>query len=231
MTKCQIHGSQSFYEVCEHIWENFENGIIPEMKKLPVLMTRICNECFANNNVEELGKVTIEDILELPEEEQIKLEEKIITIYDNLKRKTKCIECLNDIKLFAARKNGEELPFEPYENTLMHKDENKIEELRKLLISRYKFKNFKNPYINTLKAFHITSGGISYPFSIKFYYVTSEEDQNLLLKLIDNFFEEIPEKQRKISFYESEIWIREEEENGTHEYKGEEKLLFETVVK
>ena len=229
--KCPIHGRQGFYEMCEHIWENLENEIISEMKELPVLHTKICHDCFANNNVEELGKVTFEDILELPEEEQIRFEEKVGSKYDNLNRKVKCIECLNQIRLIVAKRKGEDFPFEPFENTLMFKDNKKIEELREILTSNYKFQKFQNPYIKNQDALFISSGGITYPFSIKFYYVTTQEDQNKLLKLIDDFFEEIPQKQRKISFYEAENWITEEKGNKIHEYRGEEKLLLEKIVK
>ena len=54
--KCQIHGLQGFYVMCEHIWESLENEIIPEMKELPVFGTKICDKCYKNNKVEELGK-------------------------------------------------------------------------------------------------------------------------------------------------------------------------------
>jgi len=229
--KCKIHGIQGFYEVCEHIWEDFQKGVIPEMKDVPVFSTKICVQCYIDYNVKELGNRTFEDILELPEDEQIKFEEKIGIKYGNLNRRIICIECLNKLRIIDAKKSGKELPFEPFENTLMHKDEKTIKELKEMLTSNYEFQNFKMPYINTLKAFHITGGGISYPFSIKFYYVTRKEDQNKLLKLIDNFFKEIPRKQRKISFYEAENWIIEKDGNKTNEYKGEEKLLLERIVK
>ena len=227
---CQIHGSQSFYEVCEHIWDSLENEIIPVMKELPALLTKLCDECYNDKNVKELSTVTFDDVLKMPEDEQAKIEQIINLKYDNTKRRIKCIECLNSLLIKDARKNGKELPFKPYEKTLMHCDNKTIEELREILISNYDFQNFKNPYLKTQKAFHIKSGGISYPFSIKFYYVTQEEDQIKLIELIDNFFEIIDQKQRHIMFYESENWIIKETDNHVSEYRGEEKILKEIIV-
>ena len=82
-----------------------------------------------------------------------------------------------------------------------------------------------------VKSFHIKSGGISYPFSIKFYYVVKQRDQVRLLQLIDEFFTKIPQKQRVIRFYEAENWITTPREGGILQYKGEEVLLLEKVVK
>ena len=228
---CPIHGRQSIYEMCEHTWESLENGIIPEMKELPVLHTKICSKCFEDNNVGELGKVTFGDISELSEEGQLIFSEKVSSIYDGLKRKVGCIECINQIRLAVAKRNGEDLPFEPFENTLMFKDSEKIEALREMLTSNCNFQKLQNPYTKNQHSFFITSGGITYPFSIKFYYVTAQEDQVKLLKLIDEFFENVPQKQRKISFYEAENWIVEEVRRSVHRYRGREKLLLERIVK
>ena len=229
--KCNIHGNQSFYEVCEHIWDSFENNIVPKMKDLPILTTKICDRCYADNDVGNITDLSFEDILKLPEVEQDKIENNINSKYANLNRRAKCIECLNTLLLNDARRNGKELPFEPYEMTLMHKHQTKIDELKAIITSNHELPNFKNPYLKTEKAFHIKSGGISYPLTLTFYYVTKEEDQMKLIKLIDEFFNNISRKQRKICFYEAENWIVEESKGSTHQYKGEEILLKEIIVK
>ena len=88
--------------------------------------------------------------------------------------------------------------------------------------------NFRN---SSLEAFSIISGGISYSLSISFYYITDEDEQKKVLKLIDTFFEDIPQKQRKISFYESDNWVTEDTGiQGTLSYRGEQKLLLEKIV-
>lgn len=229
--QCPIHGHQGFDEYCEHIFEDFENEVIPEMKELPILLTKICDTCFTKYKVRELEHVTLEGILELSEEVQIEVEEQLMAIYESIKRKGKCIECLNNLHLTVARRMGKELPFKPYENTLMHKDNETIEKLRNFLIANFEFQKFKNKELSSLEAFTIISGAVSYPFSISFYYITNKEKQKKLLKLIDTFFEHIPQKQRKISFYESNNWITEDRGiYGIQSYRGEQKLLLERIV-
>jgi len=207
--RCLIHGDQYFYEVCEHIWDSFQNEIFPKMYDLPVLQTKICDNCYSNYKIEELGALNLNKFISLTEKEQIYIEEKINTKYDKIKTKATCIECINNIKLIDAKRNKKELPFEPFKNTLMYNNQDKIDELKKKLISNFRFQNFKNPYLENIEAFHIQSGDISYPLSIKFYYITKKEEQIKLVKLIADFFTEIPQKQRKISFYEAENLIIE----------------------
>jgi hypothetical protein len=229
--KCPIHGLQGFYEVCDHIWESFQNEIFPQMKELPTLSTKICKQCYENNNVEKLGKLTIEDLFSLPKTQQIIFEEKVSSIYDNLNRKIKCIECINSIRLIEARKKGVEIPFEPYENTLMHKDHKIVESLRNILNRTIESKKFRKYNLKSENLFHLKSGGISYPLSIKFYYITEKEDQEKLLKQIEDFFKDIPQKQRQVRFYESENWITKKDQYGILKYKGDETILFEDLIR
>lgn len=229
--ECELHGDHGIVEVCQHIWEDFQNEMVTEMLEIPILKTQICKKCFTNTNVSEIGEIDFEDLIRLPKEKIIQLEKKIITKYDHIIRKGLCTECIKSIKLFNARKNGMPLPFEPFENTLLHKDGDKIESLKNILLSNYDFQNFKNPYLKKQKALILRGGGISYPLSISMYYVTDQEDQNRLLKLIEDFFKDIPQKQRKISFYESDNWISEEEGNTVRGYSGEKILLLEKIVK
>ncbi|NMH86764.1 hypothetical protein [Flavivirga algicola] len=230
---CQVHGKQNFSKVCTHIWKEFANNNFPPMRKLPGYGVRVCDKCYEENYVEELPKITFEQLLNLPEEAYLKLSETLYPKYPNLSGSIKCVECIRYIELISARKNKKEPSFEPFENTLMYRDTEKIEELKKVLTSNFKFPKFrKSPLcFKPTDAFFIQSGGFSYPFSIKFYYITEKRHQEEILKLIDNFFEEIPQKQRHISFYESENWITEKVKIGIRTYKGEEKLLLENIVK
>ncbi len=228
---CETHGSQGFREVCVHIWNELAKKNFPIMRTLPGYNVKICNKCYQENNVGELQKITFDELLDLPDEEFIKFKEKYSPKYKNLDRRCKCIECIRQIELINTIKNGEDPSFEPFENTLMYKDTKIIEQLREVLTSHFEFPKSQNNYNKSVDAFFMRSGGVSYPFSIKFYYITEKKDQNKLLKLIDGFFETIPQKQRHISFYEFENWITEELEIGIRRYKGEEKLLLENMIK
>ena len=230
---CPIHGNLGFYEVCEHVWNDLEKEVFPEMKELPGVPVKICSDCYKRNNIKEIEVVPYEELSKLDFEQLAKEEEKIRSAYEtiNISSNCICVECLNYVQLVDTKRNGKELPFEPFENTLMHKDDEIIKRLEKTLSSNYKFRRSKSIFGGFRDAFYIRSGGISYPLLIMFYYVTKEQEQKLLLELIDNFFEDITQKQRQVRFYESENWIVEVRENGSSTYKGEEKLLFEQLIK
>jgi len=230
---CSVHGNQGFYEVCEHIWGDFEKGVFPEMKEISMLGTKICNNCYLRfeNEIKQFDGLSFERVLDFNEKEQLNIENKVSLIYDSIKTKLKCTECVNQIRLIDAKRNGEEPSFEYYENTLMYKDIDIINRLKQVLIRNYQFQKSRIPFISSFDAFHIASGGVSYPLSIKIYYVTQEQDQKKLIRLINDFFEKIPQKQRKISFYESENWIIEKSKNGIHQYRGQEQLLLEQIVR
>lgn len=229
--QCPIHGHQGIAEICTHLWKGFQNQTFQKTRKIPVLGTWVCENCFTKNKAQELEGIKLEDIFKMSKDQQDQLEKEISLQYEHINKKIECIECLNTFRLNAAKKNGEQFPFEPFENTLMYKDNEKIETLKKMLLSNFKFQKSKIPYFNHFDSVFLKSGGISYPFSITFYYVINKEDQIKLLKLIDDFFEQIPQKQRKISFYESENWIIEKTANSTTESKGKEKLLLEKIIK
>lgn len=94
--ECEKHGRQSFYEVCQHIYEDFQNGELMSVYEMP-LKVFICVECKNKIKPEELGSLTIEEILKLPEEEARKYELKFNSKYDNLKRNVICFECAMEV--------------------------------------------------------------------------------------------------------------------------------------
>ena len=97
---CKEHGRQGFQEMCEHIWRDYQNGIVPEIKNLPILMTKICNNCYSKHNIVEIQNITFDLILELSEEDQDMIFDKISSIYDKISRKIECIKCID--KLVAS---------------------------------------------------------------------------------------------------------------------------------
>ena len=92
--QCPIHGHQGFEEVCGHIYDEFQNKVVPEMKELPILGTKVCNNCFKKHQVERFGDITIDSLSVLSEEKQMAIEIDLIAIYDDLNRKGECTECL-----------------------------------------------------------------------------------------------------------------------------------------
>ena len=228
---CETHGDQNFTEMCKHVWEELENGLIPQTKQIPILGTRICLKCYSENSIAKLMKYSIENILTLETKYKKEIESELDIIYKGINRKARCNECLNTIKLTHAIKNKLELPFEPYQNTLMYKHRETVNGLKEYLLSQFKFKDSKIPLLNNQKALFISSGGVSYPLTINIYYVIEELEQQKILNLISDFYKLIDRKQRMVSFFEEENWIIEKDNNGTTEFRGIEKLLYEEIIK
>ncbi|PJJ58618.1 hypothetical protein [Hymenobacter chitinivorans] len=185
---CPIHGPSGFYELCEHIHRDFNNGVIPERRYLPVCRTQLCTDCYYENNVKEIPYLTYDEILSLPKEEYLILEDRIRTVYNAINRRHICANCFKQVQIIDAKTTGKELPFEAFENTLMYKDKETIEALEQILKYNYKFKQTINHFTNTFERnWHIMGGEVSSPLSITFYYINKDEDQNKILTLINNF--------------------------------------------
>ncbi len=90
---CPIHGRQHILLVCEHIKNDFFEGIISEIKIIPIIGTKICTNCFTINNLEEIENLTFEQILNSSKEEQ-----KFFKKFENINQFPLCKVCFNDLK-------------------------------------------------------------------------------------------------------------------------------------
>lgn len=227
---CNKHGEHGFFEVCEHIYNDLKKGVYPEMKELSLLRVKVCEACYDRNGISELPKISLSDALHNPEavsEEEVDL---AYTKYKQIKRFCFCRLCAKEIQLEWARQQRKKDPFEAFENTLTFKEKNITDELKKYLLENFKFQqSIINP---DSEALFIYPGHIGGPLLVKVYYVTVPNEQNILIKLIDEFFQTQSKNQRKILFYESESWIKGETADGyiTHS-RGVEKILKEVFIK
>lgn len=255
ITTCQTHGESGCPEMCEHLYENLGKGVFLLFYTLPVYTIRMCMGCFEKYNVQEIistiaiDKKSVENKKKeekgvyriapdyhfesaILKEENPEILNRIEEIYHELNKKSgfECSNCIDDIQLDYARKNNLELPFEPFENTIIHGEDKRITELDKMLDKYLETEGvsvFERP-----RTFETSSGWVRRPLTIKIYGVTAKEEQESLLKLIDKFYEKIAQKQRKIIFFEPLHWITEELENGmVRRYRDKTKMLLEVVVK
>lgn len=227
---CNKHGEQGFFEVCEHIYSNFNKGVYPEMKELSLLRVKVCDDCYDRNEINKLPQISLYDTLADPEAVSDKEVELAYTKYKQIKRFSFCRICAMEIQLQWARQQGKEDPFEAFENTITFREKNVADKLKKRLLEKYEFqKSIINP---DTEALFIYPGHIGEPLLIKVYYVTDLNEQNVLTKYIEDFFQEQNRNQRKILFYESESWIKGETTEGyeTH-HRGKEKILKEVFIK
>lgn len=101
----------------------------------------------------------------------------------------RCSSCIEQIQLDFARKNNLELPFEPYENTLMN--ENDIDEYELIDIIEK---------VNSNIDCYVEFGTPSTPFRISIHGKVSVEEKQMIMETIDHYFEKISRKQRVVTF-------------------------------
>lgn len=224
---CGTHGNQVFMEFCKHNGKDIDDRKVPGMKRIPYVGSVICDHCFEVHQVEELAKMDQKTLRGLSQADKLEFESRIRAVYQQIGCVTKCLECVNQLLLLDARTNGKKIPFEAYENTLTYQDESTIKRLEVYLNTHFTFKKSKIAHLDRA-AFFTQYGGISYPFSIKFYYVTQQEEQDQLLDLVESFYEPIPKKERLIQFYEAENILTKADGSLS---RGEEKLLLKKLIK
>lgn len=237
ITICKIHGESSCPEMCKHLHKNLEKGIFLPFYTLPGYTMRMCMKCFAKYGIQEIADTLYinNDKVEKKRQEQKgfyriapdyyferavlmetnpELLVRIKNTYNKLNKKSrfKCYNCIDDIRFKHAKENNLELPFEPFENTILHSEDKNISKLYKKL-EKY-FGNRGLDYIKRPRTCEIYSGSISRPLSISIYGVVEEEEQQIILDLIQKKFKKINQKQRKIMFYEPLTWTVEMSKEG-----------------
>ncbi|MEM6963732.1 MAG: hypothetical protein AAF573_03135, partial [Bacteroidota bacterium] len=99
---CKIHGRQGFWEMCVHAWGEFQSNKYPVLKELPGYQVKICKDCFERYNVGEIQMMTFNEFLDLPKEEYNKYDKILAPIYDQLERRSMCIQCIKKVELVDA---------------------------------------------------------------------------------------------------------------------------------
>ncbi len=248
---CKKHGGQGIVEYCEHIESELQKEVYPSVYYLPYFNLRLCEQCYRKANTKEF-QILIKkcfgdnvknsdflctshfDLLEIPEDKledspQNKLWELTTQIYNNTNRGIDCMACVDEIKYKHAVKNDLPVPFEPFLNTLLYENKDKINQLEKLLETNY---DFQNSIINEgKKAFWVESGTITKPLTITIYYVTKTEEQDRIIDLVNSFFCSVKRNQHAIKFFEKEVWIETSTEFAKGFKRGEEKLIRNIIIK
>lgn len=231
--QCDKHGYSGFYDACEHIYTDLCESRYPDMKSIPVLDTRICEQCDQLLDTSDIPDYTIDELIALPEHQVEEVERRLSQKYNLIPNRGQfCVNCANEVQLKTTRLKGIPDPFEAFENTLLYENADLINELEQLLLSSYSFMKSVKPYTLDKPAMFLKAGTITTPFTITIYYVTDTSRQNKLLKRIDDFFHKFPLTQRRILFYKEEIWIRKKNKADTYfETTCEEVVVREELVK
>lgn len=226
--KCDKHGYIGFYEICVHLHEVYKQKMYQKANEIPLVFTWVCDECAKNVRLEELNDMKgmqIDDLTHLPEEEMLVFSDRASEKYDQIDRHIACVHCYLETKLKHDRALGIRDPFFVYEKTLLYQDATTIDKLRAYLVANYTFApfqvydHFQQYYAEALI---IQSGNLSHPLNIDIYYVTDKTEQEQILTLINRFFADIPQKQRKIRFIEKEV--------STVDNTAKEKVLLEIEI-
>lgn len=235
---CSKHGRSGWDEVCEHLNAELNQGIYGPFHYIRSWAgVRVCEKCWQDYNMEYYEThpdIADKDFFDISEESPI-FDEYHNEVYEKLKRGGRCLQCLAEIEVNQARRNGIPDPFAVYEKTLGANDDETIAALRHFLVSNFHFAQ-SAPVLPPFSAYwdsgdhlalFINHGAYTFPLIIKVYYVTIEAEQEHLLQLIREFLGQQTKNQAKVMFYEAEIWeLRTNPEfASTTLRKGAEKLL------
>lgn len=253
ITECAVHGESGSLEMCEHLKAGLDRGVYLEVHTLPVYTIRMCDACFEAHDVQAMldgirlqrsevealrseatGVASIgpdylfeSAVLERDHPEALA---EIVRIYGVLNDKSgvSCSGCIDQIQLDHARATGAELPFEPFENTLMRGGDDRVEDLRQLVL------NNLNPRGNHGTEFFgctVFAGTVRRPLTLKIYGVKADA-QAAMLERIEGYFDGVVQNQRLVQFYEPVRWTVTELDDGmTMTSRIPDVLLAETLVR
>jgi hypothetical protein len=236
ITNCKKHGRQGFDEVCGHIDAEYKQDIYRERRDFCIgdlLGILICEECWKKVDLDKFQpylEMSFDEFLDLDDEEVNKIEDEWHKVYESVKAKTWCLQCIAEVKVNQSKRNGEPLPFPIYEKTLTQLQLELIKELEKNLTDNFEFQKSVVEHQNRLAIF-FNSGGFTRPLTIEIYYVIDETKQSEIVEFIDKFLSQTELNQAKIVFLEAENWIITEHPTGSTSYhKDEEKILKEVLL-
>ena len=231
---CKKHGKQGFYEVCGHIDAEYKQDIYRKHRNFCIgelLGILVCEKCWEKHSLDRFQlylDMSFDEFLNLDNEKADLIGEEWDEVYCAVGRQGWCIECVAEIIVRQARKNGEPDPFPIYEKTFTQLYQERVDELKKSLTDNFLFQKsiYWESYFQNCPAIFLQSGSFTRPLTIQIYYVTSEIEQNPIIKFIDKFLSQTELNQAKIVFLESENWIRTDNSTGTVSFhRGEEKVL------
>ena len=253
ITDCETHGESGCLEMCAHLKDALKGGVFLPYHTLPVYTIRMCSACFSDHRVKEvLDQVRLDkgqvyalraaaqglqsigpDYLfesALLERDHPEVLAEIVRIYGVLNERSglRCVGCIDQIQLDHARRTQAELPFEPFEHTLLHSEDTRIDALRALVLDHM------DPRGNHGQRFYgctVFSGSVRRPLTLKIYGIEPAQARTQMLARIDGFFEKIPARQRLVQFYGPIQWTEETTAQGTLRTRIPDVLLDEVLVR
>lgn len=118
-----------------------------------------------------------------------------------------CSECLASAELSCARRRAEADPFTPYERTLTFLQRDVVARLEAALLAAFRFE--QSVVEPRRRALWVRYGALTHPLKITIYYVTQPTQQDAILRWLEQFFTDVPQRQRRVLFYRAENWQRE----------------------
>lgn len=90
---CAIHGMQIPFHVCKHVYLSIKDGTENKMNYVAILNQYLCDDCNEKYIVNHLPSISIDEALELTENEENTIESKLIEVESVLDRKIICSKC------------------------------------------------------------------------------------------------------------------------------------------
>lgn len=240
LIRCKKHGLLSFYEVCEHIDEEYKSGIYQEHSMFylaEMYGILVCNKCWQKHsldNFQRISEMTNDEYFDLDDEEANQLESGWSKVYNSVNRQVWCVGYVAEIQIKQARLKGEADPFIVYEKTLNSNQQAKIDELEKNLADNFQLQEslfLKKFFQPNRPALFLEAGGLRCPLTITIYYVKKENEQNEIIQSVEKILQQIEDNQAKIQFFEAEnLIITQNQLGGENCERGKENLLREVYL-
>lgn len=236
--QCKKHGYGSFYEMCLHMYEQYKQDNYIDYQEIPACFTKVCADCAERIKLSDISSMANFDYYDLgsvSEEEFDNRWDKVEEKYNQIDRKIVCVACYNEMRLRSARKSAFPDPFPAYEHTLLWEDKKTIDDLEECLKTKIDLPDFQEEFykrsLSQRTALSLSPGNITKPLEIRLYYIHDTKKQQQILKVMDDFFQNVDEKQRRVTFIEKEVVIKKYLPNGVYsQQKGEENILLEVEV-
>lgn len=247
LTRCKKHGLQGFREVCEHIHEEYSQNIYQphlDFELAEFYSITLCDKCWKLYDLDRFKKfaeLTFDEFLDMEEEKAKPMEDEWSKVYNAVNRRAWCVQCISEIHINHARKNGEPLSFPIFEKTLTFANQSEIEELKQKLIEKFNFQNQSyspiphtaspncEPRHQSSPRIFITAGALTYPMTVSIYSIIFEDKQNEIADFIEYFFKSKEFNQVKIEFYGHSVWKEVESSDRILHYDSHQNQLLREV--
>ncbi len=202
LDKCEVHGCQGFWEVCEHVASALDSGqALPMTETLEVVLA--CDGC-----VQQFGLLRFEGV------KYSDWSEAAGHAYDAIHASSDfwCNQCVATVRLQAARASGQPDPFRAFERTVTFLRRELRDRIDANLRSSFAFR--ESVVRRGESSLSVRCGALTHPLGILVYYVVDTETQDRIQQCVERCLQGTGLPEYHLEFRAAENWIRTADGGG-----------------